>query len=74
MSARTTSPIEMLLHGGEERGNAWRVRPAAPAQGAAPVAKKTSWLAAWRQRREPTLFQRCLAVHIHFAGPRGGMS
>jgi hypothetical protein len=25
-------------------------------------------------RKEPTAFQRCLAVHMYFAGPRGGLS
>jgi hypothetical protein len=25
-------------------------------------------------RAEPTTYHRCLAVHIHHAGPRGGLS
>jgi len=28
----------------------------------------------WFRRREPTVFHRCLAVHIHFAGPRSALS
>ena len=40
----------------------------------APKAEKSGWLEAWRRRREPSAFQRCLAVHIHFASPRGGLS
>ena len=35
---------------------------------------KSGWLETWRRRREPSAFQRCLAVHIHFAAPRGGLS
>jgi hypothetical protein len=26
------------------------------------------------RRQEPSTFQRCLAIHIHFASPRGGLS
>ena len=25
-------------------------------------------------REEPTTYQRCLAVHMYFSGPRGGLS
>lgn len=46
---------------------AWKVK-------AVPQPEKSGWLDAWRRRREPSAFQRCLAVHIHFASPRGGLS
>ena len=46
---------------------AWKVK-------AVPQPKKSCWPDAWRRRREPSAFQRCLAVHIHFASPRGGLS
>ena len=26
------------------------------------------------RQNEPTTYQRCLAVHLHFASPRGGLS
>ncbi len=26
------------------------------------------------RRQEPTLFQRCLAVHLHFAGPNSALT
>lgn len=26
------------------------------------------------RRREPTLYQRCLAVHLHFAGPNSALT
>lgn len=35
---------------------------------------RSSWVDRLLRRRQPTAFQRCLAVHIHFAGPRGGLS
>jgi hypothetical protein len=41
---------------------------------AAPKSEKSGWRDAWRRRREPSAYQRCLAVHIHFASPRGGLS
>jgi hypothetical protein len=28
----------------------------------------------WLSRAEPTLYQRCLAVHIYYAGPRSALS
>jgi hypothetical protein len=54
-----------------ERRPAWRVRPKAAG---AQKRKAGSWLTALWPRREPTLYQRCLAVHIHYAGPRSGLS
>lgn len=66
--------ISLLPIGAAEskRRSVWRVEP--DAAGARGGAKKTSWFAALWPRREPTLFQRCLAVHIHYAGPRSGLS
>jgi len=50
----------------------WRVTSDAVsgAGGAGP----RSWLARLWRRRRPTLYQRCLAVHIHYAGPRSALS
>jgi hypothetical protein len=48
--------------------SAWRISPAAP------VPRRSSSRVAARHRGEPTPFQRCLAVHLHFAAPRGGLS
>ncbi len=36
--------------------------------------RRPSWLARLLRRRELTTYQRCLAVHIHFAGPRSALS
>ena len=47
---------------------AWRVAPAKPAAARAPLLKRLLG------RAEPTTYQRCLAVHLHFASPRGGLS
>ena len=45
-----------------------------PRMNMAPRAR-SSWLGRWlMRRREPTAYQRCLAVHIHFAGPRSALS
>jgi hypothetical protein len=53
------------------RAEAWKLTPAQPAKKVA--APKRSWLDLFR-RREPSTYQRCLAVHIHFAGPRSHLS
>jgi hypothetical protein len=36
--------------------------------------EKSGWLETFRRRRQPSTYQRCLAVHILFAGPRSGLS
>jgi hypothetical protein len=33
-----------------------------------------SWINRVFRRREPTLYQRCLAVHVHFAGPNSALT
>jgi len=38
-----------------------------------PIAARGSMLLSWFRRREPTTFHRCLAIHIHFAGPRSAL-
>jgi len=38
------------------------------------VRQRNSWFARWLGRREPTTYQRCLAIHIHFAGPHSALS
>jgi hypothetical protein len=47
---------------------AWRVAPVKPAAARAPLLRRLLG------RAEPTTYQRCLAVHLHFASPRGGLS
>jgi hypothetical protein len=54
-------------------------RPVRPVERrvATPIALKherRSWLRRWFGRREPTAYQRCLAIHIHYAGPRSALS
>jgi hypothetical protein len=36
--------------------------------------ERSSLLRRWLSRGEATTFQRCLAIHIHFAGPHSGLS
>ncbi len=35
---------------------------------------RSTWLGRLLRRREPTTYQRCLAIHIHFAGPHSALS
>ena len=53
----------------------WQISAAATeATGKRPgPAPKRSLLGLFR-RREPNTYHRCLAVHIHFAGPRSSLS
>jgi hypothetical protein len=39
-----------------------------------PLRQRSSWLGRWLGRPEPTTYQRCLAIHIHFAGPHSALS
>jgi hypothetical protein len=36
-------------------------------------AARSGWLGRILHRRKTTTYQRCLAVHIHFAGPRSAL-
>jgi hypothetical protein len=45
-----------------------RFRPPAPAE------RRQGWLGKLIHRRRVTTYQRCLAVHIHYAGPRSALS
>jgi hypothetical protein len=56
----------------EPKSVTWKVAPI-PSPIIEPRAKSI-WRKRKVDRREPTTFQRCLAVHIHYAGPRGGLS
>ncbi len=38
-----------------------------------PLKERRSWIARWLGRSEPTAYHRCLAVHLHFAGPRSAL-
>jgi hypothetical protein len=49
----------------------WRVTAAGQVDGKTP---RRTWLGRLLNRREMTTYQRCLAVHIHYAGPRSALS
>jgi hypothetical protein len=49
----------------------WRVAAAGQADGKTP---RRTWLGRLLNRQEMTTYQRCLAVHIHYAGPRSALS
>jgi hypothetical protein len=48
--------------------SAWQVRRVASAQAPRTLVQRLL------RREEPSTFQRCLAVHLHFSSPRGGLS
>jgi hypothetical protein len=50
------------------RTDTWKVTPAKTAPAPRHLLGRVF------RREEPSTFQRCLAVHIHFASPRGGLS
>ena len=52
----------------ENRSQTWHVGAVKTSGSALPLLRRLF------QREAPTLYQRCLAVHIHFAGPHGGLS
>lgn len=52
----------------ENRSQTWHVGPVKTSGSARPLLRRLF------QREAPSLYQRCLAVHIHFAGPHGGLS
>ena len=39
-----------------------------------PQPARSPFVSRWLGRREPTLYERCLAVHIYNAGPRSALS
>jgi hypothetical protein len=49
----------------------WRAAPVAPPR---PFRRLGLGLGRVFRRHVPSTFQRCLAVHIHFAAPRSGLS
>jgi hypothetical protein len=68
MTSATTTQIEKFFgKPAERKAESWQVRkqPAPPPQ---PLLRRLF------SRPEPTTYQRCLAVHLHFASPRGGLS
>jgi hypothetical protein len=62
----------MIAIGGAIGRPVWRVTSDA-ASGTGKAGPR-SWLGRLWKRRRPTLYQRCLAVHIHYAGPRSALS
>jgi hypothetical protein len=56
-----------VLRAGPVPVSAPRVRPVSV------PAPRRSWLGRLLRRREPTAYHRCLAIHIHFAGPHSAL-
>jgi hypothetical protein len=49
----------------------WRVQPVQQQKQAAPAPVRS--ITRFFRRQEPTTFQRCLAIHLHYAAPRSGL-
>jgi hypothetical protein len=63
-----------VLHGKIARARVISLPPAEKTLWAKPAATpRSSLMGRLFRRREPTIFQRCLAVHIHHAGQNGAM-
>jgi hypothetical protein len=52
----------------QKSSQTWHVGPVKTSASARPMFRRLF------QREAPTLYLRCLAVHMHFAGPHGGLS
>jgi len=66
MSTAITLP--RFLKTAKKDAPTWRVAPVQKSSETKPLLSRVF------ARKEPTAFQRCLAVHMYFAGPRGGLS
>lgn len=66
---------ESILHGkiAPARGALVPRSPEGRNEGALTPATRPSLVGRLFRRQEPTIFQRCLAVHIHYASESGGM-
>lgn len=64
-----------ILHGKvvPARGAVRRPGTDRPSVTAAAALPHPSLLGRLFHRSEPTVYQRCLAIHVHFAGNNGGM-
>lgn len=48
----------------------WKVAPLEKAE----AVEARGWIGRLLHRREPTTFERCLAVHMHYAAPHSRLS
>ena len=66
----TSKSLDLLMQPTAVAGSPWKVAPAA---GKGTPERRRSWFGRILNRRETTTYQRCLAVHIHFAGPHSAL-
>ena len=64
----TAISLPRITSAEKKEAPAWRVTPIKNTSEPKPLLQRVF------ARKEPTAFQRCLAVHMYFAGPRGGLS
>jgi hypothetical protein len=66
-----SNALAMFDRATEVPSSPWRVTSVVRADGKAP---RRTWLGRLLNRPEMTTYQRCLAVHIHYAGPHSALS
>ena len=67
---------QFLSGSGQEVEVAFTIRPVGPRGKRAAAHPKPTWLGRLfsRPEKKPNTFQRCLAVHMHFAAPQRTLS
>jgi len=71
-TTRTETATDEQLNPQQRAAAPWRVQPVKQQKQAAAPAPVRS-ITRFFRRQEPTTFQRCLAIHVHYAGPRSGL-
>jgi hypothetical protein len=67
----TSKALALLSPQTDIAASPWKVGPAPAPHAPTP---RQNWLGRLLHRREATVYQRCLAVHIHHAGPHSALS
>ena len=67
----TSKALTMLMQPTSIAASPWKVGPVATP---GTPERRRNWFGRILHRRDTTTYQRCLAVHIHFAGPHSALS
>jgi hypothetical protein len=66
----TNKALDLLVQPTSVAASPWKVGPVTTLGTPA----RRTWVGRILRKRETTTYQRCLAVHIHFAGPHSALS